>query len=388
MPAAEVGVSFVVEVAHLQDLFEAFGRRGYTIVGPVLRDGAIVYDRVESVADLPAGWTDEQDGGTYRLRHRNDGALFGYAVGPHSWKKFLFPPQLRLWTATRSGGLCVQPEATDVPQYAFVGVRSCELHAIAIQDRVFLEGPHPDPTYRAVRERCFIVAVNCGQAGGTCFCVSMGTGPKATSGYDLALTEVIEGKEHYFVAQAASQVGAAVLSEVRRRPAEPRALQAAERTVARAAAQMGRTMEVAGIKDLLYRNYEHPRWDEVAARCLTCGNCTMVCPTCFCSTVEDTTDLTGDHAERWRRWDSCFTMDFSYIHGGSVRASARSRYRQWMTHKLATWIDQFGTSGCVGCGRCITWCPVGIDITEEVRAIRHSDAASGLPEGGGGHGGP
>jgi sulfhydrogenase subunit beta (sulfur reductase) len=136
---------------------------------------------------------------------------------------------------------------------------------------------------------------------------------------------------------------------------------------------MGRTLDTADIKALLYRNYEHPRWDNAAARCLTCGNCTMVCPTCFCTTVEDVTDLKGEHAERWQKWDSCFTMDFSYIHGGIIRSSPKARYRQWMTHKLATWIDQFGTSGCVGCGRCITWCPVAIDITEEVRAIRESE---------------
>jgi Fe-S-cluster-containing hydrogenase component 2 len=134
-------------------------------------------------------------------------------------------------------------------------------------------------------------------------------------------------------------------------------------------------MDTRGIKELLYRNYEHPRWDNVATRCLTCANCTMVCPTCFCTTVEDVTDLSGDHAERWRKWDSCFTMDFSYIHGGSVRATPKSRYRQWLTHKLATWFDQFGSSGCVGCGRCITWCPVAIDLTEEVRAIRDSETA-------------
>jgi ferredoxin len=96
----------------------------------------------------------------------------------------------------------------------------------------------------------------------------------------------------------------------------------------------------------------------------------MACPTCFCTTVDDVTDLTGSQAVRSRRWDSCFSMDFSYIHGGSVRSSGASRYRQWLTHKLASWQDQFGASGCVGCGRCITWCPVGIDLTEEVEAIR------------------
>lgn len=142
--------------------------------------------------------------------------------------------------------------------------------------------------------------------------------------------------------------------------------------VARTAETLTRTLDTDGIRDLLFDNLDHPRWDEVASRCLACTNCTLVCPTCFCSTVEDTTDLTGGVAERWQTWDSCFTMDFSYIHGGSVRKTHRARYRQWLTHKLASWIDQFGTSGCVGCGRCITWCPVGIDLTEEVRALRES----------------
>ena len=193
------------------------------------------------------------------------------------------------------------------------------------------------------------------------------------SGFDLALTEVLEGGRHYFVVEVGTDLGAEILREVPHKDSHEEETEAADRIVAKTAAQMGRSMDTAGIKALLYRNYEHPRWDQVAARCLTCANCTMVCPTCFCTTVEDVTDLTGEHAERWRKWDSCFTMDFSYIHGGSVRPSGKARYRQWMTHKLATWIDQFGTSGCVGCGRCITWCPVAIDITEEVRAIREND---------------
>lgn len=364
----------VLERDHLQLLLDIIGKRGYRVVGPTVRDHAIVYDDLTSVADMPAGWTDEQDGGTYRLKRRDDQALFGYAVGPDSWKKFLHPPVVRLWRAKTGGnGFQIMEEHEEVPKFAFIGVRPCEIHAIAIQDKVFLNGEYRDPSYEARRQALFIVALNCGHAGGTCFCVSMNTGPKATFGFDLALTEVLEPDRHYFVVEVGTKLGAEILREIPHKAASEEEKATAEGIVAETAGQMGRTMDTRGIKDMLYRNYESPRWDDVAKRCLTCGNCTMVCPTCFCTTVEDVTDLAGEYAERWRKWDSCFTMDFSYIHGGSVRASAMGRYRQWLTHKLASWIDQFGTSGCVGCGRCITWCPVAIDITEEVRAIRRSE---------------
>jgi ferredoxin len=373
----------VIDRTSLDDLLQALRRRGFTVIGPTVRDQAIIYDEVSSVDDLPAGWTDVQDGGTYRLVRRDDEALFGYVVGPRSWKHFLHPPRLTLLRARRTDGeLEITEESDEPPAYAFLGVRSCDLHAIATQDRVLMEGDHPDPHYSARREGAFIVAINCGEAGGTCFCVSMQTGPRAESGYDLALTEILDGGQHRFTVEVGSERGAEVLAEVGSAPAEEADRGAAEAAVERAAGQMGRQMETEGIKELLYRNYENPRWDEVSERCLTCGNCTMVCPTCFCTTVEDVTDLSGTESERVRSWDSCFTMDFSYVHGGSVRSSSRSRYRQWMTHKLATWIDQFGTSGCVGCGRCITWCPVAIDITEEAAAIRATDVLGGEPPDG------
>jgi ferredoxin len=373
--ALHVGDTVVVERKHLEQLLQALVSRGYEVIGPTVRDSAIVLEHLTSTEDLPAGWTDEQSGGKYRLKRRKDDALFGYVVGPHSWKKFLHPPLQRLWQATRKSKelqvLTEQERGT--PKCAFFGVRACELHAIAIQDKVFLDGPFVDPGYKSRRENLFLVAVNCGQAGGNCFCASMNTGPRATSGFDLALTELWQDGRHYFLVEVGSVRGAEILRGVPHQLAGDTDRQNADRILDKTTHHMGRRLDTHGIKELLYRNYEHPQWDAVTERCLSCANCTMVCPTCFCTTVEDVTDLTGQHAERWRRWDSCFTVDFSYIHGGSVRATPRSRYRQWMTHKLATWIDQFGVSGCVGCGRCITWCPVGIDITVETAAIRESD---------------
>ena len=370
------GTRMVITCDGLQALIQELASRGYQVLGPTVRDGAIVYDAIANLHELPAGWTDRQEAGRYHLEHRDDGALFGFAVGPQSWKRFLHPPVETLWAARKNGNdIAITTEYASPPKFAFIGVRACEISAIGIQDRVFREGAYPDAAYESRRQDAFIIAVNCGQAGGTCFCMSMKTGPKADAGFDLALTELIDEKRHDFLVEVGSEAGAALLREVPHRPAFDVDFAAAEAVVAHTASQMGRTLATDGIKELLQDNLNHPRWDDVAERCLTCANCTMVCPTCFCTTVEDHSDLTGTSAERIRKWDSCFTMDFSYIHGGSVRTTARSRYRQWMTHKLATWIDQFGTSGCVGCGRCITWCPVGIDITVEAAAIRATPRA-------------
>jgi ferredoxin len=366
----------VVPVEALETLIEALSRRGYTVVGPTVHDGAIVYDELESAAALPAGWTDVQDGGTYRLERRADEARFGFATGPTSWKRFLFPPRIRLWQASRSrDGLEIEEEPVETRPFAFIGVRACELAAIGVQDRVFLGGRYADRDYAARREGLFLVAVNCHEPGGTCFCASMGTGPTAHDGYDLVLTELLAagGIEHHFLIEAGSERGEEILAELGGgEPTEADLLAAAGQSES-ASARMGRSLDTDGLPDLLRSNLEHPRWDEVAERCLTCGNCTLVCPTCFCTAVEDANDLAGEQVERSRVWDSCFSIDYSYIHGGAIRQSPRARYRQWLTHKLGTWHDQFGSSGCVGCGRCITWCPVGIDITEEVAAIRATE---------------
>lgn len=374
MAAHERGDRWLLSFERFGELLRRLRGDGYQLVGPTVRDGAIVHAEISGIEDLPIGWTEVQEAGSYRLEKRSDDALFGYSVGPQSWKQLFFVPRLRLLKVRRKEqSFVVEQDATSPPRLALIGARSCDLHAIEVQDRIFLSGATADPDYAARRRNVFVVAVHCGQAGGTCFCASMKTGPKATLGFDLALTELFE--PHRFVVDVGTDRGAELLGRLGAGPLTDADAEAADAVVDRTARSMGRQMDTTGIKELLYRNPEHPRWDDVAARCLACTNCTLSCPTCFCGSIEDTSDLSGETAERFRRWDSCFTLDHSHLHGGSVRASTRSRYRQWLTHKLASWIDQFGTSGCIGCGRCITWCPVGIDITEEVAAIRATDGA-------------
>ncbi|MFO7572924.1 MAG: 4Fe-4S dicluster domain-containing protein [Gaiellaceae bacterium] len=359
----------------LGPLIDALVEAGYRVVGPTVRDGAIVLDEITSADDLPHGWTAEQDAATYRLERRQDEAVFGWAVGPHSWKGELLPSRVRLWRAAapaNGDAPAVEEEPPPDRPLALLGARSCDLHAIAIQDRVLLEGRYVERDYEQRRAGAFVVVVNCGVPGGSCFCTSMGTGPRADSGFDLALTEVLEGG-HRFVVEAGTERGAELLASLDTRAATEEDRTASLAVTDEAATRMGRQLDTVGLPRLLAANREHPRFEDVAERCLTCGNCTAVCPTCFCTSVEDVNDLADGSAERWRVWDTCFSIDYSYIHGGSVRRSPHARYRQWLTHKFGTWVDQFGTSGCVGCGRCITWCPVGIDVTEELAAIRATD---------------
>ena len=354
----------------LDDLVALLREDGYRVVGPTVRDGAVVHGELHGVADLPAGVGDEQGPGHYRLT--TDGAgWFGFAVGPSSPRRELLPPRHALWEARLDSDGVVEVVDAPLPDrpVAFLGLRACDLAAIAIQDRVLLGGAAEDRVYASARQDALVVAVECATPAATCFCTSMGGGPEVQAGADLVLTELLDG-EHRFLAQAETDVGRDLLARLpdtvlaHHADGEQRAavLQGARDRITR-------NLDADGVHDLLLGNLEHPRWDEVAERCLACGSCTLVCPTCFCTEVEDTTDLTGAVARHDRRWASCFELSYSHAGPGSVRSSTRARYRQWLTHKLATWVDQFDSSGCVGCGRCITWCPVGIDITEEVAAI-------------------
>jgi sulfhydrogenase subunit beta (sulfur reductase) len=366
--------SFLLVASQLQHLLDALHRQGYAVLGPILRQGDLVYGEVRQAADLPVGWRDEEEAGSFRLMKGEDQTFFGCRVGQHSWKQFLFPPDLLLWQARRDiGGWRVEASVAAGPPYAFLGVRACDLAALSVHDRVFAQGRYHDPIYQQRRDQAFIVAVNCTRSGGTCFCASLGTGPKATSGFDLALTEVLEDGHHFFLVEVGTGRGADIVEAVSRQPATQAEVTAAARLVNNAAQNQTRVLDTSDLQEFLYNNFENPHWDAVTERCLTCGNCAITCPTCFCHNYQDSLDVTGQVAERRRHWEVCFSVDHSYIHGGAIRPSPRSRYRQWLTHKLATWVDQFGCLGCVGCGRCITWCPVGIDITQEVRSLKAAE---------------
>jgi len=366
----------IIDTDGLGALVQVLIADGYQVIGPTVSGSAIVLAELTDAAQLPAGWGVETGPGHYRLRRREDDAMFAHSAGPQSWKTFLHPARRKLWSTDPDGSF--QPAGEETPRYALLGVRGCDLAAIAKLRDVLGGGSHPDGSFQERHRSLFVVAVNCTEPGEVCFCASMGTGPAAGRGADLTLTELTASgpaDSHRFLVETGTEAGDDLLGRLDHRDAATDETDRARTEVEAAAHRMGRAMPEVDLRALLVGSRDSTHWEDVAERCLTCGNCTMVCPTCFCTSTEDVTDLTGDHTERWQRWSSCFELDFSYLHGGSVRSSGESRYRQWLTHKLGTWYDQFGGSGCVGCGRCIAWCPVGIDLTEEVGRLAATAAA-------------
>jgi ferredoxin len=352
---------------NLQTLIDCLIKNGYEVIGPTIHQHAIVYRSIENVGDLPRGWTDHQEPAVYRLHEDEGGRLFEFNCSQDSWKRFFFPASAEIGTATLTDqGWEFEIPDTPIPRLALLGVRACDLAAISVQDRVFRDNMYVDTAYRRRRESALIIAVNCSTAASTCFCSSMGTGPQCEQGFDIVMTEIDDG----FVIETGSSQGAEILTQLSTIDVTVTQLEDAAFSRQRARDGITKQFDHSDVHDLLLDNLEHAHWSAVAERCLSCTNCTMVCPTCFCSNVIEVANVSNTEVSRVRQWDSCFDVDFSRTASGIVRDDIRSRYRQWLTHKLATWQDQFDVSGCVGCGRCITWCPVGIDLTEEVAALR------------------
>ena len=350
----------------LQNLLDLLAGRGYRCIGPQVRDGAIVYDDLASVTQMPRGIRQQQSPGNYRLQDVDDDYLFAWANGPQAIKPLAFASEEILWQCQAGDDkqLTFTETLPTGPMTAFIGARPCDIAALYIHDSHFLQQNYRDAYYLARRQNMFLIAVNCTHPADTCFCASTGDGPRASYGYDIALTELEDG----FLLECHSEPGQAITRELKLDKPGDHKIQQADALLKQAAVQQRRLPE-GNLQTVLFDNLEHPRWEEVAQRCLSCGNCTAVCPTCFCHRETEQPQLDGSSSLHLRQWDSCFTPGHSYIHGITIRADTRTRYRQWLTHKLGSWHEQYGRSGCVGCGRCITWCPVGIDLTEEVTAI-------------------
>ncbi len=348
----------------LHTLFSVLSQAGYKVYGPRVRDGAIQFGYLDGADAMPQGVTNDQQPGHYRLETGESHRLFDWNHGPQGLKPLCFAPREVLWQES------TQPHAFDrvlpeVEPTAVIGVRACDLAALSIQDHHFELELRPDPHYRQRRESLLLIGVDCTHSASTCFCASSGDGPSLESGYDIGMSELDEG----FLVWHHSDKGKAIVNQLELQTPDGAQLETMRKAGEQAAQEQQRHLPQSAELRQLYRRLDHAHWDLVAERCLSCGNCTAVCPTCFCYHVDHEMALTGDRAEMVRSWDSCFSPTHSDMGHFQVRSNTKQRYRQWLTHKLAGWQVQQRRIGCTGCGRCIVWCPVGIDLTQEVKAV-------------------
>ena len=363
----------VLDLAGLDALVSRLVSLGYKVVGPTVRDGAIVLAELSTADQFPRGVRDVQAPGRYRLEQRDDDARFGHVAGPRSFKQELYPPVLTLLHARRNGNGGFHSSATS-PRTRARSRSSARAPATsprsASRTACWPRARTPTTTTRGgagARSRrrelrrvrqLLLLHLDGRRAAGR-------ARPRPRPDRGDRRRRASLPRRGRLRSRRRGARGAAVAARQRgRRDAAPQAAHA------NAVATQSASLDADGRARAAAREPRPPALRRGRRPLPRVRQLHLVCPTCFCVGVEDHTDLTGADATRLRVWDSCFTPSHSDLHGGGVRRTTRARYRQWITHKLATWHDQFGTSGCVGCGRCITWCPVGIDITEEVAAIR------------------
>lgn len=362
----------------LDGLIEALAERGYQVIGPRVLNGAVVLAPLGEASQLPWGVRDVQAPGSYTLVEGHPERAFQWVNGPSSLKPFLFKQQETLWQSTLGeDGTLSFASVVDAPKQAVIGARPCDIAALVSQDRVFLGGANVDLRYKARREGLFTVVVNCSRSSSLCFCLSVGGSPRASQGFDIAMTEITGG----LVVEAGSEVGREVLLCLSHKEASLEQVTSALTGVAEAERTQARRLpSMEEIARVLPNTKDHPEWDRAAERCESCGNCTKLCPTCICHRQTYLPSLDGEGGEQVREWDTCQSEAHSYTSGKSLRAARRERYRMRVTHKFVNLQRQFDVPGCVGCGRCIAFCENGIDMLEHLSIIVSGKDREGIHE--------
>ncbi|NPV89858.1 MAG: hypothetical protein HPY50_03670 [Firmicutes bacterium] len=283
-------------------------------------------------------------------------------------KGALFPQTEKLYKfRTEQGELKVEAAPVNDKPQIIVGIRGCDVKAIAALDQVFYTKGYLDLNYQSLRENTTIVSLGCNEPLETCFCTSFGVNPQEAEGSDLVMYDL--GDSYGFKPQ--TEKGEKVLSQIssllQEKAAEPPKTK-----------DLSLKVDLTGVTEKIQdlAMWDHPLWEKISQRCLGCGTCTYVCPFCHCFDIQGKTR--GEKGFRYRCWDSCMYNDYTLMAGGhQPRPSQKERVRQRFMRKLRYFVERYGTYQCSGCGRCLQHCPVGIDIVEAIEKIKLAEAGKG-----------
>ncbi|MBS7611619.1 4Fe-4S dicluster domain-containing protein [Candidatus Bathyarchaeota archaeon] len=335
--------AFVAELNDLQRLLDEFTKHGYTVYGPIVKGKSWVFSKVSSIRELDLNYT--------------------RTILPP--KKLLHPVKNRIFDFKLNDGFEVF-ESCNVKNIVIFGIHPCDLRAIEKLDEFFSQHPE-DVCYEARRKRTLIVGLTCNAVDEKCFCNSLGTGPEASTGFDILITQISDG---FFLVEVGSSKGLDILKTLDLAEAKPEHFEAKRKHIEHLKSSFTKTADFEGLATLAKDKLDHKIWVETAERCLSCGNCSMVCPVCYCFDLYDSLDLTLKEGVRIMELDSCQLLEYAEVAlGGNFRKERSQRLRHWLLCKFGAAGGSTYTS-CIGCGRCIVYCPANIDLTEIAHVLK------------------
>lgn len=353
-----MGTEFLIGgLKDLERLVTELKLRGLKLLSYKLRGDMPLFWEIDSIQDTPLGYSDVQNPGSYQLIREEEG-FFRHTQ--YSIKNILHPPVQEVLKISED--FTVAQSMAEYSPTALFGVKPCDLASLKVLDRI-LEG---DDAYKARRNGVELIVVEeCVKPGGTCFCGSMGTGPAASGGYDLAYARL----GSVVVFKVGSDRGLGIVENLKLSPAPDHVVNEYLKVMEEARRESSKAPSIEEVSKALEKAVGlEELWRDLSARCVGCTNCNMVCPTCFCSEFVDYVKLSGE-ANRARQWFGCLSYTYGQIAGMHYRPELFMRYRHFILHKFLFYQKQVGLPGCVGCGRCITWCPMGIDLREVISRV-------------------
>ncbi|MGD0276344.1 MAG: 4Fe-4S dicluster domain-containing protein [Syntrophales bacterium] len=302
----------------------------------------------------------------FKALEKGEEPLVRYANSKNAPKNFFFPHTELMMKYTRTPkGMTFKEKGPEAPEAVLFGVRPCDARSLVLLDRLFDQEKYRDNYYIERRARITVISMACVHPPyATCFCTSVDGAPVSSDGADILITDV----EDNYLVEFLSEKGQKYLSYFGNAAADEAAVARKEEIARQAASEIKSHIPAKEIKPILDVNFEHPFWNTIHQKCLACGTCTFLCPTCHCFDISD--EVKGADGIRIRNWDSCmfplFTLETS---GHNPRTTQKERWRQRAMHKFKYYVDNFNAIACVGCGRCVMYCPVNIDIRKIVTDI-------------------